>query len=68
MLMMMTDLKVGIVEVEVAKVEAEVMVVLMVLNPIATMVISSFFPGDSKNSITKNLLSKSSASFTALII
>ena len=45
-------------EMEVAMVEvaAEVMVVLMALNQIARMVISSFFPGESKNSISTFIL------------
>ena len=40
-------------EVAMVEVAAEVMVVLMALNQIAIMVISSFFPGKSKNSISK---------------
>ena len=55
-------------EVAMVEVAAEVVVVVMALKLTARMVISSFFPGDSKNSITKNLSSKSSASFTALLI
>ena len=43
-------------EVAMVEVAAEVVVVLMALNQIARMVISSFFPGESKNSILKNFL------------
>ena len=43
-------------EVAMVEVAAEVMVVLMALNQIARMGISSFFPGKTKNFILKNFL------------